>query len=65
MTKKKTRQIMLYFLESAGESFNVFQTPMDTRHKFWTAHPTAKEISKKEYEELFRQSKPAAGKPAN
>lgn len=64
MTKKKTRQIMLYFLEPAGQSFNVFETPMDTRHKFWLLHPTAKEISKQQYDELLRQSKPTGAEKA-
>lgn len=52
------RQLMIYFIEQSGEAFNVYQTPMDTRHKFWVQHPKAKEISKKQYNDLLNQSTP-------
>ena len=43
----------VYYLEPLeNEKFNAFCVEMDDRHKIWTAHPNAREISKKEYFEL-------------
>lgn len=43
----------VYYVEVVGENkLNMLCVDMNQRHKIWTQHPTAIEISKKEYYEM-------------
>lgn len=43
----------VYYIEQLPEDkFNAFCVEMNDRHKIWTAHPNAREISKKDYFDL-------------
>ena len=50
MPGKNKKKLIIYYAEKTETGFNLFEIDHDQRINFWNAHPTAKEISKKEYE---------------
>lgn len=48
----------VYYIEVVSEEkVNMICVDMSDRHKIWVSHPNAKEISKKEYEDLKHEYK--------
>lgn len=48
----------LYYLEITDLfSAKIFTIPLEERHTIWIAHPNAKEISKKQYDNVLKYNK--------
>jgi hypothetical protein len=43
-----------YYLEIINDQHNYYEIDNDKRVLFWKQHPTAKEVDKKEYDEMLR-----------
>ena len=47
-----------YYLELTTTGATIFVIKHDDRHKLWVSNPTAKEISKKQYDNILEAIKP-------
>lgn len=52
MTQNKKSSFIIYYIEKTSQGFNLFEIDFDKRAKFWLEHPSAKEITKKEFHQF-------------